>query len=233
MGYIGFTQRPGWSEISMDMDLARHNMVEQQIKPHSVLNPKILHLLESLHRENFVPMAYQQIAYADTSVPLGNNRILLPPDIIGRLLEALRFNGSEQVLEIGTGTGYLTALLARLSQHVTSVEVLKPLALQANRNLLDLGIKNYEIITGNALEVLKGSKAFDVIVLTGSITYLPKRLSNHLKYGGKLFAVLGHDPIMQACIFTRINEGEWSKTTLFETVVPPLKEIIDVTTFEF
>lgn len=217
----------------MDMALARHNMIEQQIKPHGVLDPKIIQLLESLQRETFVPMAYQQIAYADTAVPLGNGRALLPPHIIGRLLEALRFNGSEQVLEVGTGTGYLTAILAKLSQHVTSVETLKPLALQAHRNLDDLGIKNYEIITGNALEVLKGSKAFDVIVLTGSISYLPKVLSHHLKYGGKLFAVLGHEPIMQACIFTRINEGEWSKTTLFETVVPPLKEIIDVTTFEF
>lgn len=217
----------------MDMDLARHNMVEQQIKPHGVLNPKIIQLLATMHRETFVPMAYQQIAYADTSVPLGNGRVLLPPSIIGRLLEALHFTGTEQVLEIGTGTGYLTALLAQLSQHVTSVEMLKPLALQANRNISELGIKNYEIIAGNALQVLKGSKAFDVIVLTGSIAYLPKTLCNHVKFGGKLFAVLGHEPIMQACILTRINEGEWTKTTLFETVVPPLKEIIDVTTFEF
>lgn len=217
----------------MEMQIARYNMVEQQIKPLGVLNKHVLQLLLSCRREDFVPTAYQQIAYADTAIPLGNGRILLPPNIIGRLLQSLNFKGTEQILEVDTGCGYLTALLAQLGRHVTSIENLKPLAMQANKKLGALGLKNYELITGNASEVLRGSKAFDVIVLTGSVPYLPKLFSNHLKFGGRLFAVVGHGPVMHACIFTRINEGEWSKATLFETVIPPLKEIIDVTTFEF
>lgn len=217
----------------MDMNLARHNMVEQQIKPLGVLNKHILRLFASIPREDFVPFAYQQIAYADAAIPLGNGRVMLSPGIIGQLLQALELNGTEQILEIGTGSGYLTALLAELGHHVTSIETLKPLAAQANRKLADLGLNNYEIITGNATTTLKGAKAFDVIVITSSIPYLPKAFCDHLKYGGRLFAVVGHAPAMHACIFTRINEEEWSRTTLFETVVPPLKEIINVTTFEF
>lgn len=217
----------------MNLELARYNMVEQQIKPLGVTNPQILQLMLDLRRENFVPTAYQQVAYADTSIPLGNGRVLLSPGIIGQMLQALQFTGNERILEIGSGTGYLTALLAELGQHVTCFEPLKPLATQANRHLSELHLSNYEIITGDALITLKGSKAFDVIALTGSVPYLPKLFSNHLCYSGRLFAIIGRQPAMHACIFTRINEGEWSKTILFETVIPPLKGIVDATVFDF
>lgn len=217
----------------MDTNLARHNMVEQQVKALGVLDERILALMSISHRDEFVPLAYQQIAYADTAIPLGNGRELLAPSVIGRMLQSLDFDGSEQILEIGTGSGYITALLAELGQYVTSIENLKPLAVQANRKLGELGLQNYEIITGNAIEILQGNKAFDVIVLTGSVPYLPKAFSNHLKFDGRLFAIVGRAPVMHACIFTRINEEEWSKDILFETVAPPLKEIVDVTTFEF
>ncbi len=217
----------------MSMQLARYNMVDQQIKPLGVLDERILNAFLSCPREQFVPAAYQNVAYADTALPLGNGRMLLAPNVIGRMLQALALNGSEDILEIGAGTGYITALLAKLGRHVTSIENSKPLVMQANTKLAALALTNYEIITGTATKVLQGNKGFDVIVLTGSVPYLPKVFSSHAKRGGRLFAVLGHAPAMYACIFTRINEEEWSQVRLFETVIQPLKEIADVATFEF
>lgn len=212
---------------------ARYNMVTQQVQPLGVLNGLIIHAMQTCRRELFVPIAYQNIAYADVNIPIGNGRVLLAPNIIGRMLQALNLQGTEQVLEIETGTGYLTALLAQLSLHVTSLETSKALALHANNKLLAMGLNNYEIITGNATNILKGNKGFDVVVLTGSIPFLPKLFAQHVKYGGRLFAVVGQMPIMHACIFTRINEEDWSKTILFETAIPSLREITDVRAFEF
>ncbi len=217
----------------MDVLTARYNMVTQQIQPLGVLNPKILRTLEATSREKFVPTAYQNIAYADCNVPIGNGRVLLAPHIIGRMLQALNLQGTEEVLEIETGTGYLTALLAQLSMHVTSLESNKVLAAQANQILLSMGIHKYEIITGNAISVLKGTRGFDVVVLTGSVPVLPKIFAQHVNLGGRIFAVIGRAPLMHACIFTRLNEENWSKTILFETEIPSLRETTDVTVFEF
>jgi protein-L-isoaspartate(D-aspartate) O-methyltransferase len=217
----------------MDVEAARLNMVERQIRPWGVLDEKILKLLMTCPREKFVPEGYQQFAFADIQIPLGHDEVMLQPKVIGRILSALKLTGKQNVLEIGTGSGYLTALLAKLSRSVTSIEINSSLALQASKRLSGLGIFNAEVIHGNVLYTLKGGKAFDVVVITGSLIDLPIGITHKTKYGGSLFAIVGHEPAMQACIFTRINEEEWSKSILFETVIPPLKEIQNVTTFEF
>jgi protein-L-isoaspartate(D-aspartate) O-methyltransferase len=217
----------------MDFAVARLNMVKKQIQPWGVLDEQLLKLFMSCPRENFVPENYQALAYADTQIPLGHGQLMLEPKIIARSIAALKLTGKEHVLEIGTGSGYLTYLLAKLSRSVTSVELNKSLATQANHRLATLGILNTEIICGSALNVLQGAKAFDAVILTGSVTDLPRGLAYKTKYGGVLFAIICSRPVMHACIFTRINEDEWSKTNLFETVAPPLEEIKNAATFEF
>lgn len=217
----------------LDPKPARSNMVEQQIRPWHVLDEKVLQLMETINREDFVPSSYQAVAFADTSIPLGHDQFMLPPALIGRILAALAIQPSNNVLEIGTGSGYLTALIAKLARFVTSVELYQPLAAQAHKHLTDLKLRNLEILQGNAIEILRGGKAFDVVVLTGSVQQLPKNIINQTKIGGQLFAVIGSKPVMQACIFTRMNEGTWSKNCLFETVTPPLEGITNAATFEF
>lgn len=217
----------------MDMYHARHNLVEHQIIPCGVLDVRIVDALLAIPREHFVPTAFQQLAYADAEIPLGYGQVMLQPSFIGRVLQGLQIQGSEQILEIGIGSGYLTALLSKLGQHVTSVELNKQLAVMADSKLKALQINNAEIIIGNAVNQLKSPKSFDVAVITGSLPYLPKNIAMQIKYGGRLFITLGKAPVMEACIFTRINEEGWSQDKLFETEIRPLEEIVDAATFEF
>lgn len=217
----------------MNIEEARLNMVERQIQSWGVLDRQLLKQLTLCPRENFVPEKYKSVAFADTQIPLGYGQYMLEPKIIGRILNALKLTGKEHVLEIGTGSGYLTYLLAKLSHRVTSLELIKPLALQANQHLQALGLANVEIISGNALNIIHENKLFDTVVITGSLTDLPRGLAYKIKYGGTLFAIIGSRPVMHAYIFTRIKRDEWSKTKLFETVVPPLEEVKNVSTFEF
>jgi protein-L-isoaspartate(D-aspartate) O-methyltransferase len=217
----------------MDSNLELDSLVQNQLKPCQVLDPNVLQLMRNTPRELFVPASFKSLAYAATEIPLGHEQHMLNPTLIGQILQALELNGHEQVLEIGTGSGYLTYLLANLSNHVSSVEINTSLAAQASKRLASLGQKNIEIICGNAFTILKGAKAFDALVLTGSVPSLPNAVIQQAKIGGRLFAVIGQAPLMHACIFTRINEEESSKTTLFETVVPPLRELANAPNFEF
>lgn len=218
---------------TMDVHIAQYNMLNQQIKPIVNLDQKTISTISSLHREDFVPNDFKKLAYSEAWIPLGNGQYMLPPNIIGQILQSLNLNGTQDVLEIGTGSGYLTALLAKLSRHVTTFETSKQLATQANNRLRAIHVTNVEIINGNAFSAFLAEKVFDFVILTGSITYLPDSIMRSLKNHGRLFAIIGALPIMQACIFTRIKEEAWSKTALFETVVPPLREIVHVKNFEF
>ncbi len=223
--------------LGMNALLARTNMIEQQIKPVDVLDPKILKAFD-LPRDLFVPVTYKNVAYADSNIPIGNDRVLLAPNIIGRLLQSLALKPNQEVLEIQTGCGYLTGMLAQLCQHVTSFETNKSLAIQANKKLASLGLNNYEILNADGRDgldnnVIKGSEFFDVVVLTESVPSIPKIYGQQLKIGGKLFAVVGQAPVMHACIFTKISKEGWSSEKLFETMIPPAKETTEVTTFEF
>lgn len=217
----------------MDLESARINMVQKQIRSWNVHDQNILNLLTLCPRERFVPSNYQQLAFADIQIPLGHDQVMLQPSVIGRILIALDLEGTENILEIGTGSGYLTALLAQLGRSVTSIEINGALAKEASNRIQALGLNNVEIINGDAFTVLHGSKGFEIVVLTGSVQHLPRQLINQTKIGGFLFAIVGTEPVMQACIFTRIKEEEWSKTILFETVTPPLRESLNATTFEF
>lgn len=217
----------------MDVNQRRINMVQNQVRTWNVLDEKILSLMTNCQREIFVPDSYQDFAYADMQIPLGYDQVMLEPMVVGRILNSLSLSGKERVLEIGTGSGYMTALLAQLAHHVTSIEIVKSLAIRAASKLSSLNIHNIEIIYGNAMQVLQSSKAFDVVVITGSVLYPPKLLINQTTIKGRLFAIVGRQPVMQACLFTRIKEDEWTKSTLFETVAPPLKEMQNACTFEF
>ncbi len=217
----------------MDTKLAKHFMLQHQLKPLQVLDPHLLDVIQACPRELFVPEGFRSLAYADVDIPLGNDQSMLAPSLTGRILDALKLSKKDQVLEIGTGSGYLTFLLCRLSKFVTTFEIFKPLAIHANKRLADLNVANVEVICDDAFKELKGAKAFDVVVLNGSVSYLPKLILNQTKIGGRLFAIIGHPPAMQACIFTRMNEEEWSKRSLFETVVAPLKGLLDAKKFDF
>lgn len=217
----------------MDFSVARLNMVQQQIRACGVSDPNLLNLLTLCPRENFVPNNYQNVAFADTSIPLGNNEYMLPPIIVGKLLSALNIKKHERILEIGTGSGYVTVLLAQLGRSVTSIEINKNFALQAMHKVDSLGLRNVEIIQGDALKCLKGKKNFDVVILTGSVSILPESITRQVKVRGRVFAIVGSPPVMKACVYHRINDHEWSRKSFFETCITPLREIEHATTFEF
>jgi len=217
----------------MDIEQARANMVQQQIRPYEVLDTKLLDLLATLPREVFVPKQFQQIAFADTEIPLAENQFMLAPKIIGKILQAIHVTKRELVLEIGTGSGYLTALLALLSQKVTSIEIHKILYEQARKRLQTLNIQNVAMLHSDAMQELHLAKSCDLIVLTGSVAYLPNELSQAMRYGSRIFAVIGQPPIMHACLLTRIDQNNWSTVQLFETCIPQLINVPYQPQFEF
>lgn len=203
------------------MEQARFNMVEQQIRPWDVLNAGVLDLLKKLKREQFVPAEQRSLAFMDMDIPLGYGAKMWQPKMEARALQALDLHRGDDVLEIGTGSGYLTALLSNLSTHVTSVEIVKELSEIAARNLATHHIDNVTLAVGDAANGW-GSAQYDAIVLTGSVPLQPSALLNNLKVGGRLFAVIGDAPAMQACLITRTSADTFSSVALFETSVDPL-----------
>jgi protein-L-isoaspartate(D-aspartate) O-methyltransferase len=204
-----------------NMEQARFNMVEQQIRPWDVLNAGVLDLLKKLKREQFVPAEQRSLAFMDMDIPLGYGAKMWQPKMEARALQALDLHRGDDVLEIGTGSGYLTALLSNLSTHVTSVEIVKELSEIAARNLATHHIDNVTLAVGDAANGW-GSAQYDAIVLTGSVPLQPSALLNNLKVGGRLFAVIGDAPAMQACLITRTSADTFSSVALFETSVDPL-----------
>lgn len=205
-------------------DTARFNMIQQQVRPWNVLDDRVLEAMMAIPREDFVPEAYRGLAYADVEIPIGGGEQMLAPKIVGRLLEALGVTPSDQVLEIGTGTGYLTACLARLGGQVLSLELRDDLAEAARAKLAALGIENAEVRVGDGLAASGVEGSFDAIALTGSLpTEAPlAELKGRLKPGGRLFALVGEDPLMEAVLIERLPSGEYRQRDLFETSVPPL-----------
>lgn len=201
----------------MNLKQARFNMVEQQVRPWEVLDQQVLDRLAAVPREDFVPPAFRNLAYADIQIPIGHGQIMLPPNIEGRLLQALALKASDTVLEIGTGTGYLTAVMAGLADHVWSVDIFPEL-----QRLAEYHRKNISLEVGDAACGWPKGGTFDAIAITGSLPALPKAFLEALKPGGRLFAVLGRSPVMEAVRITRMGEQEWSREGLFETVIPPL-----------
>ncbi len=207
---------------SLNIEQARYNMIEQQVRPWDVLDQRVLDLLAQVPREEFVPKAYRNLAFADINIPLAHDQIMMSPKMEGRLLQALRLNPNDTVLEIGTGSGYFTALLAKLAKHVESVDIFADFTQEAQAKLTTFNINNVYLQTGDAINGWNKEVRYDVIVLTGSVPSLKPHFQEQLNEGGCLFAIVGEEPVMQAQLMTRISATETNLEILFETVLPPL-----------
>jgi protein-L-isoaspartate(D-aspartate) O-methyltransferase len=208
---------------SLDFEQARFNMIEQQIRPWDVLDQRVLDVLAATPRELFVPEQYQSsLAFADISIPLGHGQYMLPPRLEGRLLQALALDPADRVLEIGTGSGYLTACLARLAARVVSIDIFPDFKHAAERKLAAAGISHVELKVGDAASGWDAEDQFDAIALTGSLPVLHQGFHRSLKPGGRLFVIVGEPPIMEALLITRVGPEQWARESLFDTAVPPL-----------
>lgn len=218
----------------LNVDQARFNMVEQQVRTWDVLDPSVLDVLAAVPREQFVPEGYRELAFSDVRIPLGNNEVMMPPNLEGRLLQALAITSDDRVLEIGTGSGFVTACLAKLAAHVTSVEIDASLLDTAKQRLADASITNVQLENADACAFGWGEgKRFDTIAVTGSIPSRQPALEELLEVGGRMFVVIGTDPIMQATLITRISEREWNVEPLVETHIPMLRNAAPPAAFEF
>ncbi|WP_287109941.1 protein-L-isoaspartate O-methyltransferase [Methylobacillus sp.] len=215
-----------------DVEQARFNMIEQQIRPWEVLDGTVLELLSRVPREAFVPVQYRGLAFADIEIPIGFGQTMLSPKMEGRILQALEIKPTDKVLEIGTGSGYFTALLASLAQQVHSVEINAELSHQAHLKLLQQQIHNVTLHIGDGARGWPGNAPYDVIVFTGSLA-LPPLINDQLRVGGRLFAVIGEPPVMEATIMRRISEDAVRQDVIFETTLPQLENAPQPEKFDF
>jgi protein-L-isoaspartate(D-aspartate) O-methyltransferase len=203
---------------------AREQMIEQQVRAWDVLDGRVLGTLRRVPRELFVPERQRYRSYADVEVPLPRGQHMLRPSVVGRMLQALRPAGAEQVLEVGTGSGFITACLRAMASHVHSVEIFPDLAEEARRNLAALGVRDVEVVDADALQSGgsgSGSR-YDVIALTASLPLYDARFERMLAVGGRLFVVVGEAPVMDARLVRRTAADAFATVSLFETVIDPL-----------
>jgi protein-L-isoaspartate(D-aspartate) O-methyltransferase len=219
--------------MSMNFEDARHNMVEQQVRPWEVLDGSVLNLMETLHREDFVPVRYRKLAFADLQIPLDHGQFMMKPVVEGRMLQALAIQPDETVLEIGTGSGWITACLASLAKRVVSVELYADLSEEAARNLQSKGIKNVELEVGDVMQGWQPEQAHDVLVVTGSVEDIPEPFRGWVNPGGRMFIVKGHSPAMEATLCARPGVSEWQEESLFETDLPRLVHAESKPEFQF
>ncbi len=205
-----------------DLERARLNMVENQIRPWEVFDERVLSVIRDTPREDFVPPAFRNLAYADIHIPLGKGEVMMTPKVEGRMLQALDVRPSDRVLEVGTGSGYVTALLAKLGRRVFSVEIHPEFKLAAERKLAACGLANIHLEVGDAARGWARHAPYDAIAVTGSLPILPEAFKESLAPGGRLFVILGEGPVMEATLITREGEEEWLEEGLFETWIPPL-----------
>jgi protein-L-isoaspartate(D-aspartate) O-methyltransferase len=217
----------------MNIEQARHNMIEQQIRPWDVLDQRVLEQIMRTPREDFVPSAYRNAAFTDMMLPIGHEQVMMEPKLEARMLQTLDIQAEDKVLEVGTGSGYLTALLAGLASRVVSVEIVPELHEQAKALLQHHGIDNVTLEQGDAVNGWNAQQPYDAIAVTGSLPSVPQGLKENLQIGGRLFVIVGEEPVMTAQLITRINANEWREETLFETVVPPLMSTQKVQHFMF
>jgi len=218
---------------AMDFEQARFNMVEQQIRPWDVLDPEVLGLMMSVKREDFVPVAYREVALADVEIPLSAGAKMWPPRVEARILQELQLRKSDRVLEVGTGSGFFAALLGRLAADVLSVEIDRTLAEGAKKTLQRNGVSNVTVEAGDGVKGWAAKAPYDVIVVSGAVPAVPAELLAQLKVGGRLAAIVGVAPVMNAQIVTQTAEGVFSTVNLFETVADPLKNVKAAPVFEF
>ena len=220
-------------KITMNLELARFNMIEQQIRPWDVLDATVLHLLALVKREDFVPLAHKALAFVDMEVPLPGGQVMLAPRVEARMLQDLAVQKHEKVLEIGTGSGYMAALLAHRSQRVISLEINADLVAMARANLQKAGIHNAEVRHGDGAKGVPVEGPFDVIVLSGSVAEVPAALLAALKVGGRLAAIVGDEPMMRATFITRVSDTECRTVQPWDTVAPRLVNFAERSSFVF
>jgi len=218
---------------AMNIEQARFNMIEQQIRPWDVLDQNVLSLLGELRREDFVPPPYRALAFVDMEIPLPDGQCMLAPKVEARLLQELQLRRSETVVEIGSGSGYMAALLAHQSRQVITLESSAELARMAADNLRREGVANATVRQLDGRAGLPGEAPFDVIVLSGSVASVPRALLEQLSPGGRLVAIVGHEPVMRARLFTRVGAQAWSEVDLFDTVAMRLHGFDEGAQFRF
>lgn len=205
----------------MNTEFARQQMVNQQVRAWDVLDATVLQVISTVPRERFVPASFEALAFADTQIPIGHGQSMMTPTVEGRLLQALGLRRSDNVLEIGTGTGFLTACLASLAASVTSVDIHDEFLRTAARHLEDIGIENVDLVTMDATQELPKDH-YDAIAVTGSIQTFDPRYVKALRPGGRLFVIVGDAPAMDARLICRTGDNDWSSETLFETNLTPI-----------
>ncbi len=212
---------------------ARFNMIEQQIRPWDVLDQQVLDLLGEVSRKDFVPDEYAGLAYADIAAPIGHGQVMMHPKVEARMLQALSLHPTDVALEVGTGSAYVTALLARAVRQVVSVDILPGFTVEARDKLAVYGIDNVTLETGDAAQGWNGDRLYDAIAITGSMPVLPDAFQRSLNRDGRLFVVVGVAPVMEAILVRRTGENEWSRESLFETDLPMLINAPATRKFEF
>ncbi|MFM2341132.1 MAG: hypothetical protein RLZZ592_785 [Pseudomonadota bacterium] len=217
----------------MNVEQARFNMIEQQIRPWDVLDPSVLSLLAVVKREDFVPAAHRAVAFMDLEVPLPGGQVMLAPRVEARLLQELGLQRHEKVLEVGTGSGFMAALMAHKAQTVVTYEKRAELASLARENLRHAAIMNVEVRQGDGSNGDAGRGPWDAILLSGSVAEVPAALLQQLKVGGRLVAVVGTEPVMRALRVRRVSEREFVTEVLFDTVAGRLEGFASPSTFSF
>jgi protein-L-isoaspartate(D-aspartate) O-methyltransferase len=205
----------------MNFEAAREQMIEQQVHTWEVFDDRVLAAMRSVPREHFTPATYREVAFADAPIPLAHGQWMLPPKIHGRILQALQIQPADVVLEVGSGSGYLSACLGRLASRVQSLELFEDLALLARQSLLQAAINNVAVDVADATR-LEQEASYDAIAVTGSLPLYDERFQRALRHGGRLFVVVGQAPVMEGWLVTRVGDREWHRESVFETCIDPL-----------
>ena len=219
--------------MNMNFDRARFNMVEQQVRPWEVLDSRVLEVLETIHREDFVPVKYRKLAFADMALPLSADQVMMKPTVEGRMLQAVNLGDDDTVLEIGTGSGFITACLAAMAKRVVSVEISEELFQSAKIRLEEKKLDNIELFQGDVMSGWQPEQAHDVVVVTGSVPVVPEQFRGWVNPGGRMFVISGDSPAMEARLLTRLDVTEWREESLFETDLPRLVNAEESPRFEF
>jgi protein-L-isoaspartate(D-aspartate) O-methyltransferase len=217
----------------MNIEQARFNMIEQQIRPWNVLDQDVLDLLVVVKREDFVPAAYKALAFVDTDIPLPGGESMFTPKIEARMLQEVALKKHENVLEVGAGSGYMAALLAHKARHVTTIEILPELKAMAEANLAKAGVSNVTVELGNGLEGEAKGAPYDVIVISGALEALPEVFLKQVKVGGRIACIIGQAPVMSAQVITRVSETAYDTVKVFETNVKQLQAAAQASRFTF
>ncbi len=219
--------------MTLNLEVARRNMVLQQVRPWEVFDQRVLDLIARAPREDYVPAGMRNLAYVDMNIPIGGGQVMMAPKLEARLLQELEIQPTDKILEVGTGTGYLTSLLAALGSHVYSVDINPEFTRAAGQRLAAHGIRNVTLETGDAANGWDRHAPYDVILITGSLPSIPQAFRQQLAPGGRLAAIVGDSPVMEAVIVRRLDAENFSETAVFETDLPRLANVREPAKFVF